>query len=53
MGIFDTLFGGESEEKEKMNWNLITATNQLDDILQKSNSKSQLIFKHSTRCGIS
>lgn len=36
-----------------MNWIQLTEETQLNDIKNLSNSKPQLIFKHSTRCSIS
>ena len=36
-----------------MNWNELTSENQLEQIRQKSFDRPQVIFKHSTRCGIS
>lgn len=55
MGIFNKIFNGSSEPKEEkvLPWIALTAINQLDEIAEHSNSKTQLIFKHSTRCGIS
>ncbi len=55
MGIFNSLFKGRSEgENDKnINWLLITESNQLTEIISKSNTKPILIFKHSSRCGIS
>ncbi|MET2984149.1 bacillithiol system redox-active protein YtxJ [Aureibaculum conchae] len=55
MGILKSLFGKGTEKTEqpKINWISLTEINQLDDIVKKSNSKYQAIFKHSTRCGIS
>ncbi|REE08249.1 bacillithiol system redox-active protein YtxJ [Winogradskyella pacifica] len=55
MGIFNKLFSGSSEPKEEkvLPWLPLNAMDQLDIILEKSKTKTQLIFKHSTRCGIS
>jgi bacillithiol system protein YtxJ len=55
MGLFNKLFSGSSEEKvEKiLPWIALNNIKQLDEILVKSKTKTQLIFKHSTRCGIS
>lgn len=55
MGIFDKLFSGSSEPKEEkiLPWQALTDISQLNTIAEKSISKTQLIFKHSTRCGIS
>lgn len=36
-----------------MNWINITSVGQLDEIKEKSNTKPQLVFKHSIRCSIS
>jgi bacillithiol system protein YtxJ len=36
-----------------MNWIMLTSAEQLNEIKELSQSKAQVIFKHSTRCGIS
>ena len=36
-----------------MHWNKLTSQTEWESILQKSNEKPQLVFKHSTRCSIS
>lgn len=36
-----------------MNWINLTSTNQLDELMQDSNTSPVLIFKHSTSCSIS
>ncbi|APZ47264.1 cytosolic protein [Polaribacter reichenbachii] len=59
MGIFDNLFGGKDDEKSKnvketfLNWLPLTSLDQLEEIKKQSETESILIFKHSTRCGIS
>ena len=55
MGLFNKLFSGssESEEEKAVPWIPLTQKDQLDAISDKSKNKTQLIFKHSTRCGIS
>ena len=55
MGIFNTLFSGSNEPKKEKNiqWLPLTTKAQIDDIQSKSLTKTQAIFKHSTRCGIS
>lgn len=57
MGLFDKLFGGSPTEKEQIETNIpwidLNDIAQLDEIVEQSKSKPQLIFKHSTRCGIS
>ncbi|PWL38658.1 bacillithiol system redox-active protein YtxJ [Flagellimonas aquimarina] len=56
MGIFGSVFGnkGESAKEEKIiPWIPLTSVEQLDEIAEKSKTRTQLIFKHSTTCGIS
>jgi len=36
-----------------MEWKELVADAQLDEILEKSKERAQVIFKHSTRCSIS
>lgn len=55
MGLFNKLFSGSSEQKveKTLPWIDLNVANQLQTIKDKSTIKTQLIFKHSTRCGIS
>ncbi|MCK7591222.1 bacillithiol system redox-active protein YtxJ [Subsaxibacter sp. CAU 1640] len=56
MGFFDMLFGGSPAEKvqtENIPWIDLNDIAQLDKIVEQSKTRPQLIFKHSTRCGIS
>jgi bacillithiol system protein YtxJ len=54
MGILNNIFGSNSnEEPGSFNWIPLTAMNQLNDIITVSETKTVVIFKHSTRCGIS
>lgn len=55
MGFIKKLFGGNSEPKEEkiLPWIALNDVKQLDAIAKKSSTKTQVIFKHSTRCGIS
>lgn len=56
MPIFDNRFGdsGKSESQNTtLNWNDLTTIGQLDEIVTDSFEHPALIFKHSTRCGIS
>lgn len=55
MGLINKLFGGSTESKEEkmLPWFPLTEVAQLVAISEKSNTKTQVIFKHSTRCGIS
>lgn len=55
MGLFNKIFGasGEAKEEKVLPWIPLNAMQQLDLIKEKSSTKTQIIFKHSTRCGIS
>jgi bacillithiol system protein YtxJ len=56
MGLFGGLFSGNSDskkEKKILPWIPLRSINQLDEIEKKSKGKTQVIFKHSTTCGIS
>ncbi|MBJ6368759.1 bacillithiol system redox-active protein YtxJ [Snuella sedimenti] len=55
MGFINKLFGGTTVEKETktLPWIALEAFAQIDELIKKSNNKPQVIFKHSTRCGIS
>ncbi|WP_370101411.1 monothiol bacilliredoxin BrxC family protein, partial [Xanthomarina gelatinilytica] len=55
MGFLSNLFSCSSEDKEEkvLPWLTLTQVDQLKDIENKSKTKTQVIFKHSTRCGIS
>ena len=55
MGFIDKLFGGSKEPKEEkvLPWIPLNDIQQLGHIEEKSKTKTQVIFKHSTRCGIS
>ncbi|WP_282043031.1 bacillithiol system redox-active protein YtxJ [Winogradskyella flava] len=52
--MFKKLFGSSEPKEEKLlPWIALNTVAQLNDIEEKSKTKTQLIFKHSTRCGIS
>ena len=55
MSFFKKLFNTDQEPKEEkvLPWQNLVDIKQLDTIEEKSKAKTQLIFKHSTRCGIS
>ena len=59
MGIFNNMFGGKEGQEEKpekktyLTWLPLTSIAQLETIETESNAASVLIFKDSTRCGIS
>ena len=52
--MFKKLFGSKEPKEEKiLPWIALNGIEQLNAIEEKSKIKAQLIFKHSTRCGIS
>ena len=55
MGIFKKIFGGLSEPKERkiLPWITLNSLEQLDVIESASKTKTQIIFKYSSRCGVS
>jgi bacillithiol system protein YtxJ len=55
MGLINKLFGGSNEPKEEkvLPWIPLSQLQQLKFIKDKSKTKTQVVFKHSTRCGIS
>ena len=55
MGLFDNFLksADKKENNMKINWVPLNDEAQLSAIIKISSDKSVLIFKHSTRCGIS
>ena len=55
MGLLDIFKKDSADKPEKkgMPWINLTEMSQLDEIKEKSKGKTQIIFKDSTRCGIS
>jgi bacillithiol system protein YtxJ len=55
MGFLDKIFKGDGEEKEisKTPWNNLETELELTKLKKESTEKVVVIFKHSTRCGIS
>ncbi len=54
MGFLKHIFGSSEPKEEKvLPWQALTNTAQLNEIVKRSEAKTQVIFKHSTRCGIS
>lgn len=53
--MFGKLFGSNKAPKEEkvLPWQNLTTIGQLYEIELSSKGKTQIIFKHSTRCGIS
>ncbi|WP_294818296.1 bacillithiol system redox-active protein YtxJ [uncultured Flavobacterium sp.] len=56
MGLFNKLFGetdSKGNSSSGVKWNDLTSMQQLDEIISESAEVPVIIFKHSTRCGIS
>ena len=55
MGFINKLFGSNTVPKEEkvLPWISLNDIQQLNHIDEKSITKTQVVFKHSTRCGIS
>jgi len=54
MGLFKNIFkASEPKEEKVLPWIPLNSTAQLSYISEKSKTKTQIVFKHSTRCGIS
>ncbi len=54
MGLFKNIFKpSEPKEEKQLPWIALNSVEQLEDIEAKSKTKTQVVFKHSTRCGIS
>ncbi|MFT5848999.1 MAG: bacillithiol system protein YtxJ [Psychroserpens sp.] len=54
MGLFKNVFGASEPKEEKvLPWQALTEVAQLAEIEKQSQTKTQVIFKHSTTCGIS
>ncbi len=51
MGLFN--FSNKKQPKSNINWQTLETKEQVDAIFKASETKTQLIFKHSTRCSIS
>lgn len=56
MGIFDSVFGKKGKtvkEKKELPWIELVSQVQLEEIKENSKNKVQVIYKHSSTCGIS
>jgi len=57
MGLFSGLFGGSKNEEEnntsEIQWIPLNSVEQFEELKQQSSVRPQVIFKHSTSCGIS
>lgn len=46
-------FSRDKEEKKTFPWIDLTSLEQLDEVIELSNSQPVVLFKHSTRCSVS
>lgn len=55
MSLFKNIFGSSEEENKvsKLDWRPLSDLGQLNEIVHESHEKPIVLFKHSTRCGIS
>lgn len=57
MGLFGNFFNsnndGNTNNGSEIPWISLENINQLDDVVEKSKTRPQAIFKHSTTCGVS
>ncbi len=56
MGLLGNLFGNKNSSGKKADnlpWIVLSSIEQIEEIKDQSNERPQLIFKHSTTCGIS
>ncbi len=56
MGFFNSVFGGKTEQSKSnrgIPWIALNTDTQLENLTEASKNKTQVIFKHSTTCGIS
>ena len=56
MGIFDSVFGNKEKakkEKKELPWIQLESMDQLDAIAENSKNRPQVVYKHSSTCGIS
>lgn len=51
MGLLQHIFG--NSEEPSADWQLLTSNSDVDEVLLRSGDKLQVVFKHSTQCGIS
>ncbi len=55
MGLFDSVFGSNKSNTTKggINWKVLNSEEGINEIVQNSSQKTNIIFKHSTTCPIS
>jgi bacillithiol system protein YtxJ len=53
MGLFSRKPAASKPKKEQLPWVRLESIDQLNQIIQTTHDKPVLLFKHSTRCGVS
>lgn len=57
MGIFDKITkaftGVEAPSEENTVWNMISSNQEIEQMLEKSHTRTQIVYKHSPSCGVS
>lgn len=57
MGLLNGLFGKknvqETKHENSTEWIPLESIQELEELVEKSRTKTQIIFKHSTSCGVS
>ena len=57
MSIFSNIFknsnSAEQNTSKQLDWKQLKTLSEIDEIIKNSETKPQVIFKHSTTCGIS
>mgnify|MGYP002713194169 CR=1 FL=1 len=53
MGILKRLFKSDDDSNLEFEWNYLLKISDFDRIIESSYDRTVVIFKHSTRCGIS
>jgi len=53
MGFFDFLKSKDDNGEEVEKWNFLTTSESVQQVIEKSVSKTQVIFKHSPSCAVS
>lgn len=53
MNLFGNIFKSSSEEEQDNLWKTITSEKDIEDAVKLSFERKVVIFKHSTRCGVS
>ena len=51
--MINTYMSWFKKSSSKINWNLLTSFEELNEAIEDSNNQPIILFKHSTRCSIS